>query len=484
MTPRSLLQAQALDIDRGPGSRGGGWRSWTALVLAIAGAALLGWGFVSRAAQTGAFFGAGAAWLIAMLLAFSAWLRARDRRPIAAGGALAISRLGFRSASSRPARSVLSAALIASATFVIFSIDAFRRGAVDVSPDPHSSNGGYVLLAESDLPILPDPNTAAGRDSLLVDGPEIGRTHVARFRLRKGQDASCLNLYRPTSPTVIAPGPGFVESGRFGFSESLAATDAERANPWRLLDRQFDDGAVPAVADATSLQYALHARVGDTFPVDIGGDAPLLLRFVGALHDSVLQGEVIIAENRFTKIFPAQQGYQFFLIEDPSVRTAAQTAALAGVFEEELQEFGFDAVGTAERLAEFHRVENTYLSTFQALGGLGLLLGTFGLAAVMFRNVLERRRELALLRAVGYNSRAISVMILAEAVLLIGAGLAVGAGCAALAVAPAWLNRGGALPASGLLVLLGVVGVSGLVSAYLAARAAAGGHLLEALKTE
>ena len=84
--------------------------------------------------------------------------------------------------------------------------------------------------------------------------------------------------------------------------------------------------------------------------------------------------------------------------------TAEQAAALAGIVEKELQPFGVDAVSTTERLAAFHRVENTYLSTFQALGGLGLLLGTIGLAAVMFRNVLERRRELALLRAVGYDA--------------------------------------------------------------------------------
>jgi ABC-type lipoprotein release transport system permease subunit len=58
-------------------------------------------------------------------------------------------------------------------------------------------------------------------------------------------------------------------------------------------------------------------------------------------------------------------------------------------------------VPTEERLANFHRVENTYLSTFQMLGGLGLILGTLGMAAVLLRNVLERRRELALLRAVG-----------------------------------------------------------------------------------
>jgi len=38
-------------------------------------------------------------------------------------------------------------------------------------------------------------------------------------------------------------------------------------------------------------------------------------------------------------------------------------------------------VSTPEKLAAFHRVENTYLSTFQALGGLGLLLGTLGLGA-------------------------------------------------------------------------------------------------------
>ena len=34
-------------------------------------------------------------------------------------------------------------------------------------------------------------------------------------------------------------------------------------------------------------------------------------------------------------------------------------------------------------------MQNTYLSTFQSLGGLGLLLGTIGLAALQLRNVLE-----------------------------------------------------------------------------------------------
>ena len=57
-------------------------------------------------------------------------------------------------------------------------------------------------------------------------------------------------------------------------------------------------------------------------------------------------------------------------------------------------------------------MENTYLSTFQTLGGLGLVLGTFGLAAVLLRNVLERRRELeSALDGLSARERAVFVLV-------------------------------------------------------------------------
>jgi hypothetical protein len=282
----------------------------------------------------------------------------------------------------------------------------------------------------------------------------------------------------------VAPEPGFIESGRFSFAGSLAESDAERANPWLLLRRSLPGGEVPVIADATSLQYVLHAAVGDTFSMDIGRERPVVLRFVGALSDSVLQGELVVSEENFTRLFPAQQGYRLFLIEDPAATDREHIDALAGTLERELAPFGFDAVSTVERLASFHRVENTYLSTFQALGGLGLLLGTIGLSAIMFRNVLERRRELALLRAVGYDARRVSVVIVAETALLLGAGLLSGVACAALAIVPAWLGRGGAVPGPGLLGLLMAVAVAGLLSSLVATRAALGGTLLDALRVE
>ena len=192
----------------------------------------------------------------------------------------------------------------------------------------------------------------------------------------------------------------------------------------------------------------------------------------------------MIAEQQFVRLFPLQQGYRLFLVDAPSVKSVPEAEALAAIFERELQPFGVDATVTSERLAAFHRVENTYLSTFQALGGLGLLLGTVGLATVMFRNVLERRRELALLRAVGYDAWHVSMMIGAEAAFLLGTGVVAGAVCAAIAVAPAWFGRGGSPPGAGLALLLLAVVVVGLLSSMVATRAALSGRVLEALRAE
>ena len=322
--------------------------------------------------QAGSFFGAGALLLTASLMLFGAWLRSRSATAVRGRGIGAISRLGFRGAAFRPVRSVLVAALIASAAFIIVAVDAFRRGGGELTADPKAGTGGFALVARSEVPIVYNPNEADGRKDLQLDAvPELADVRFMRFRMRPGDDASCLNLYRPASPTLISPEQSFIDANRFSFAATIASTDDERNNPWRLLERRFQDGAVPAIADATSLQYVLHASVGGDFSIDVGGGPPLVLRFVAALRDSVLQSELVIGEAAFVRLFPAQQGFRYFLVDAPQVRTAEQVGVVAQSVERALAPFGVDAVSTVERLEWFHRVENTYLSTFQALGALG-----------------------------------------------------------------------------------------------------------------
>ena len=187
-----------------------------------------------------------------------------------------------------------------------------------------------------------------------------------------------------------------------------------------------------------------------------------------------------MSEENFKRLFPEQQGYRFFLFDVPLSRAAEWSQLL----EERLTDEGLDVSLTAERLAAFHRVENTYLSTFQFLGGLGLLLGTLGLAVVLLRNVLERRRELAVLRAVGYTPRHLAMIVASENVFLLLRGTAIGAASALLAILPAIASRGWRLPSGSMGWLLMAVLLAGLATSLLATRAALRTSLLGALRSE
>jgi putative ABC transport system permease protein len=449
-----------------------------AIALAALGVLLLGLGATDRIGQTGAFFGAGASLLAASLCGLTLWLRRPPRQTLSGRGWWPVSKLGLRSASYRPMRSVLSMAVVASATFILISVDAFRQTGSANASDRQSGTGGYAVFVDTMLPLVDDPNSAAGRELLGLSS--FDPLAIAPFRVLPGDDVSCLNLYEPRNPRILGVGHEFVAENRFTFQRSLAGSDEERTNPWQLLEQKQPDGAVPVIVDANSMTYVLHKTLGDDVVIDRAGQ-PVTLRIVAALSDSIFQSELLMSEVNFRQLFPDQQGYQLLLIAAPDDRTDEVVAAV----EDRLTDSGADAIAAGERLAAFHKVENTYLSTFQTLGGLGLLLGTIGLSAVMLRNVLERRRELALLGAVGYGRGQLVTIVMAESFVMIGCGLAAGAVCALVAIAPAAAERGGRLPTgAGLWLLLFAVLATGLVSSLIAATAAIQSQLLEALRAE
>ena len=451
VTPRGLLAG----VERRKSERRPLLIGMIAAVMAVA---LLAAALARKLDQTAGFFGAGTLLLIAALCFESTWLNSRSLAPV--GGQIT---LGLRSATYRPGRSILCIALIASATFLIVSLDAFRREGAS------TGTGGFPLMAESVLPLIHDPNTAIGRDALNI--PPLEGVKFVPFRLRPGDDASCLNLYQPRNPRILAPPAAFLRSAQFQFQDSVART----ANPWLLLESEPADPVIPAIADANSMTYALHLKLGEELVLD-----QTRFRIVAALQDSLFQGELLISEKNFLRLFPDVEGYRFFLLNVPPARAYE----LTGVLEAALADYGFQIQPTEARLAGFHKVENTYLSTFRSLGALGLVLGTLGLGAILLRNVLERRRELALLRAVGYLPQHLATMVLAENVLLLLLGLTTGTVCALLAIAPAVSLRGGHLPVVSLSLLLVAVLVAGIAASLAATAAALRSPLLKALRAE
>ena len=110
------------------------------------------------------------------------------------------------------------------------------------------------------------------------------------------------------------------------------------------------------------------------------------------------------------------------------------------------------------------------------------MLGTIGLAVVQLRSVLERRGELALMRAGGFNRGRLTCMVIWEnAVLLVG-GLAVGCFAAAIALIPQWAPHGASVPWGVLGLLLGAIAVVGIGAGWLATRSALRAPILPALR--
>jgi putative ABC transport system permease protein len=472
-SPRALI-AGALGDSRDTPSR----RWWIAAVLGAGGLLLVAASAARQVALVPGFFGGAMLLLGASLAAARAWLAGAGGVETVRSGVAGIAWLGLRGARHRPGRSTLCIALIAFATFLVVAVGAFRRDAGD-DEGRDSGSGGFSLIAQSLIPIHHDLASPKGRAELNLGGRWPVR-RVARFHVRDGDDASCLNLYAPRNPRIVAPEARFIADGGFRFGRTLASSDAEKANPWLLLQHSESSGAIPVIADASSLEYVLHRKVGDEIVLDRPGAQPIRLLIVGALEDSVFQSELVMGEFAFRRLFPEDAGYRMFLLDAAGPDEAAVVTRL----ESALADQGLDVSAMRDRLAAYHRVENTYLSTFQALGGLGLVLGTVGLGTVLLRNALERRREIALLRALGYRPRQVSGMLLAENAALLAAGVAAGLACALVAVVPAVMQRGGALPLGAIAVVAGAVVVTGLITSALAGALVRRSPLLAALRSE
>jgi putative ABC transport system permease protein len=381
------------------------------------------------------WMGIGAALLVSGLSLVSLWLR----RPRPARH-LTLTGMAARNGAASPGRSLLSVALVACACFVLVTVAANRREAGEGEAE-------FPLYAESAVPVVVDPAEEAG-----LQGVTVYSLYTV-----PGDDISCLNLFRPTRPRLL------------GVPATLAGFDA--------LKQDLGPEVIPAVADANSATWILKLKIGEELVLESESGHPVRIRLVGLLERSLFQSEVLISEAAMLRHFPGLARKTFFLIDGPPETAQA--------LEESLSRYGFDVSTTAERLASYHAVEDTYLSTFQALGGFGLLLGTLGLGVALLRSLIERRGELATLRAFGFRRSRIAGMVVAENGFLLLLGVAVGTVSGLLAVAPRLISVGGGpLPWASLGVTILAVLLVGLLSCAAAVRSALEAPLLPVLKEE
>lgn len=422
-------------------------------------------------------FASGAALLCGLLLLAYAQLSKRKRSDaLQAPSWPSLISLAALNLSRRRGRTLATIVTLSSGVFLVLAVSGFRLSVSDDPADRRSGTGGFALILESSQPIFYDLNTELGREHYALGEDELPPGSVVPIRVSPGDDASCLNLNQTPAPRLLGLDPQLLESRRaFTFSQSIAW----EAN-WSLLHKPTrDTDTVLAIADANTAQWALKLGVGDTITLTDERGQPFTLELVGTIENSILQGSLIVSDKHFKRLFPSVSGFNMLLIDVEEQQHIDDTEALLS---EIMIDEGAALTHTNARLSEYNTVQNTYLAIFQALGGLGVVLGALGLGVITARNLLERRREIALFYAVGINRMQVRRLLMIEHALLLINGLAFGLATAVVATASGSQTLGGS-PQTAATVLVAAM-LAGALSVTVGLRGALSGRLTDALRRE
>ena len=479
LSAHSLLTGSESSDVMNTGNKRRRWTGWILSMISFIGAVLLIMMSKSlgSSAMAGAFFGAGSLLLISLMI----WIGMVLGRMGAASRNLSHSliSLALRNSARRRGRSLAVVAMLACGVFMVVAVSANRKDPGEGAEQPSSGTGGFSLYAESSVPIVQDLNSVTGRSSWGMNPSTLEGTRFVNLRVRDGDDASCLNLNRAQEPRILGVSlDELAQRGAFSFQE--IENNEYQDRPWDLLNQNPVDGIVPAIGDYPTVFWGLGKKVGDTLTYHNRKGEKIQLRIVGMIRSSILQGNLIISEEAMARYFPEVEGYRAWLIDTPADKKREVSEHLT----RRMSDAGLSVETTVERLEVFARVEDTYLSIFLVLGGLGLMLGCIGLGLIVARNLLERQGELAMLRAIGFSKHTLLRMVSYEHVYLLVAGLLAGLICAIVSVMPSIRAATGQLPFGLLAFMTLMIGFSGVFWVVISTRIALRGAILTPLRNE
>ncbi len=235
-----------------------------------------------------------------------------------------------------------------------------------------------------------------------------------------------------------------------------------------------------------------HLQAGDSFTITTSDRRSFDL-VVQGIHKPIgvdtLLSDVSISVGAFDSIFPRPRNAMAFVDVVPGTDRSLLESTLKAYPDVKLQDEG-----------EFVKQQNAWidqvLALLYALLGLSVIVSFFGIVNTLILSVVERTRELGMLRAVGMTRRQVRRMVRHESVItaLIGAALGIVLGIALAALVTKRMSSysksvGGdgmslSLPLVSLAIFVVVAVIAGILAAIMPARRASRLNVLEALAYE
>jgi len=376
-----------------------------------------------------------------------------------------------------PAHAITPVIFIAAGIFAVIITGANRQVISEKMLLPAGGTGGFMLWAESAIPVRENLSSEEGRNEFGLNEPDLREMVIVPAKRLPGDDASCLNLNHITAPPVLGIEPDvFVSKGLFSFVSSISSREI---NPWTLLSEKPAGNTIYGIADQTVLQWGLRLKTGDTLVYRAENGQPLNIVICAGLRSSVFQGYILTGRENFDKYFTSVPGSSVFLVDGKREMTGFYKETLS----ERLSRYGMSVMPASDKLASFFVVTNTYLDVFMILGVLGLILGVAGLGFVLHRNFSQRKREFALMTATGYTIRQIRNMVFKDHVIILLWGLITGTASGMMATLQS-LRSGYELPWSTIVAMILMVMITGFTAIILSVRSVTGLSLVTQLRRE
>ncbi len=350
----------------------------------------------------------------------------------------------FRTAISYPMvnrfRTGAALAMFCLVIFTLVVMSIINSSSASLYSDPRRLSGGFDITGTTSyINPVNDMNTAI-QDASAIDPKDfeaIGAISTTSLKLRQ---VGTQGEY----DTVPVQGidNGYANNVSYGFT-MMAEGYSSAKEVWQAISREPGLAVVSSSFVANKVNYSL------------GSDTPYLrldgfvkedkvipevylqdeatgqkLRVIGVLEDvAVYVPGIMTSQSTLSSLMQQSIAPTTYIFR---LKDGADAKAISKSLETSFVQNGMDSVVIAEEVRDASKANIMLNNLLLGFMGLGLIVGIAALGVIAARSVVERRKQIGTLRALGFQREAVQLTFLIESsfVALLGIGLGVLLGCA------------------------------------------------------
>jgi putative ABC transport system permease protein len=342
-------------------------------------------------------------------------------------------------------RTGMTLAMFSLVVFTIVTMSFITTSIGSIYDDTDRLSGGFDIRADAGYTAPVSDMESALKHTKGVDAGDIsavGSTSNLSVEVKqKGTDREMKDL------VVQGADAGYTKNIGYGFNVTTAGYDSSR-EVWNALQSEHNVAVISASLAPTRSSF----DVGDQAPpVKLDGfyqeDKTLPddlyihvrdpksgeerdLRVIGVVDDAAFYtGQVVTSQKTLDSLAGAPIPPQSYLFE---LADGASASATARDLEEGFARNGLQATVLEQEIRDSGSTNNILNNLLTGFMGLGLLVGIAALGVIAARSVVERRQQIGMLRALGFQKGQVRLAFLLESsfIALLGIGLGVALGAA------------------------------------------------------